>query len=155
MTLAQFFVELRCPDLNEMIGAAHSVYRAPFTDHIRGTAYGSTKKKYQQHVGLLIRGYYRKLGIVVPHIPAATRVQIAFDWYEADRRRDPDNVSAGGRKIILDAAQAIGLLAHDGWRLYPEGEVAILEAFHVAKPPNQKIGVLVTISEARPRMDHG
>ena len=148
MSLAQFFIELRCPDLNEMLAAAHGVYRLPRGGTVHSSKYAQLKKKYSADVGQLIRGYYRRLGIVPPAIPKDQRVAIRFDWYEGDRRRDPDNLAGGGRKIILDAAQAIGLLPHDGWRLYREDAIAIEECFHVANTPTQKIGVLVTIRAA-------
>jgi len=148
MSLAQFFIELRCPDLNEMLHAANSTYRLRTGATVQSSRYATMKKKYAADVGNLIRQYYRRLGMVPPHISKDLRVAIRFDWYEADRRRDPDNLAGGGRKIILDAAQAIGLLPHDGWRLYREDVVAIEEAFHIVANPNQKVGVLVTIKEA-------
>ena len=43
-------------------------------------------------------------------------VIIAFAWYERDNRRDPDNISAYGRKVILDALVELGVLSGDGRR---------------------------------------
>ena len=40
---------------------------------------------------------------------------IVFRWAEWNKRRDPDNVAAGGSKPILDALQEAGLIADDGW----------------------------------------
>jgi len=39
-----------------------------------------------------------------------------FVWHEPDRKRDPDNVAAGGRKLILDGLVAAGVLETDGAR---------------------------------------
>lgn len=41
-----------------------------------------------------------------------------FEWFEK-RPMDPDNISSGGRKIILDALQESGLLPNDNakWML--------------------------------------
>jgi hypothetical protein len=37
-------------------------------------------------------------------------------WFEPNRKRDPSNFTAGGRKIVEDALQEAGLLAGDGWK---------------------------------------
>lgn len=44
------------------------------------------------------------------------RVFIEFLWVEPNRRRDPDNVSSQGRKIILDGLVRAGIIEGDGWR---------------------------------------
>jgi hypothetical protein len=139
--ITQFFVQMRCPDFNDMIAAAK----------VRGgkhwSAYAQLKKQYSSDVGLLIRDFYRKEKINMPNIPKTQPVSLRFDWWEENKKRDPDNLAGGGRKIILDACCAIGLLPHDGWKLYAEDEVAIQETFHVVKP-KQKVGVLVSILPA-------
>lgn len=38
-----------------------------------------------------------------------------YTWYEYDRRRDLDNVSSFGRKVIQDALVKSGKLGGDGW----------------------------------------
>lgn len=45
----------------------------------------------------------------------ATPVVMHYAWYEKDRRRDMDNVSSYGRKIIQDALVKAGFLKNDGW----------------------------------------
>ena len=42
-------------------------------------------------------------------------VFIVFAWFEKNRRRDKDNVSSGGRKIILDSLKLEGVIGGDGW----------------------------------------
>ena len=42
-------------------------------------------------------------------------VYMAYLWVEKDRRRDMDNVSAFGRKVIQDALVITGRLKNDGW----------------------------------------
>ena len=42
-------------------------------------------------------------------------VYMHYTWYERDRRRDKDNVSGYGRKIIQDALVKGGYLRNDGW----------------------------------------
>ena len=68
-------------------------------------------------------------------------VVIDFKWIEKDRRRDPDNISSFGRKVILDALVKTGIITDDsqeyilGFRDFfevdaenPRIEVAIREA---------------------------
>ena len=67
-------------------------------------------------------------------------VHIAFRFVEKDRRRDPDNVAAGARKMILDGLVLAGVLKGDGW-----AHVAgWTDTFEVGDQP----GVSVTISAA-------
>lgn len=42
-------------------------------------------------------------------------VVMRYTWYEPNRRRDKDNVSAFGRKCIQDALIRVGVLENDGW----------------------------------------
>ena len=47
-------------------------------------------------------------------------VTFRFRWYEQNRRRDKDNVSAFGRKVILDGLVQAGILPNDNWN-YVDG----------------------------------
>lgn len=42
-------------------------------------------------------------------------VMMRYVWYEKDRRRDMDNISSYGRKVIQDALVKSGYLRGDGW----------------------------------------
>ena len=42
-------------------------------------------------------------------------MDIEYTWYEADRRRDKDNI-AFAKKFINDALVECGVLPNDGWR---------------------------------------
>lgn len=42
-------------------------------------------------------------------------VHMSYLWVEKDRRRDKDNVSSFGRKVIQDALVKMGALKNDGW----------------------------------------
>lgn len=48
--------------------------------------------------------------------PMTGRVAVTCTWYCPDRRKDPDNIAAGGRKCLLDGLVETGVLAGDGWR---------------------------------------
>ena len=45
-----------------------------------------------------------------------TPATIKFSWYEKDARRDPDNISGFGRKVILDALVRTGVLPDDSMK---------------------------------------
>lgn len=45
-------------------------------------------------------------------------VEIIFTWYEPNMKRDKDNISSGGRKVILDSLVKMGILNGDGWKGY-------------------------------------
>lgn len=43
-------------------------------------------------------------------------VYLRFCWIEPNKRRDMDNIAAGGRKAILDALVVMNVLENDGWK---------------------------------------
>jgi len=43
-------------------------------------------------------------------------VYIKYRWYEPNRRRDLDNISSFGRKVIQDALVQTKVLKNDGWK---------------------------------------
>lgn len=65
------------------------------------------KKEYQSAVEAVIR---RKLKRSLRE-----PVTMHYLWVEKDRRRDKDNISAFGRKIIQDALVRTRKLRNDGW----------------------------------------
>ena len=42
-------------------------------------------------------------------------VMMSYRWHEKDSRRDLDNISSFGRKVIQDALVKDGILENDGW----------------------------------------
>jgi hypothetical protein len=54
--------------------------------------------------------------IVSANPEAMDRIGIKIAWYEKDKRRNKDNIIAGGLKLILDALQAEGVIKNDGWK---------------------------------------
>ena len=87
----------RLPGLNEIIAAAK-----------RG------KGKYQPYAIMKDR-YTSEIGWLAKKLPAYNRVDITITWYEPDRRRDPDNITAG-QKFILDGLVAGGVIKDDSQR---------------------------------------
>lgn len=43
-------------------------------------------------------------------------VEMYYTWYESNKRRDKDNVSSFGRKVIQDSLVQCGVLKDDGWK---------------------------------------
>lgn len=43
-------------------------------------------------------------------------VEMHYTWYEPNKRRDKDNISSFGRKVIQDSLVSTGVLKDDGWK---------------------------------------
>jgi len=76
----------------------------------------------------------------LPNVAISGPVTISYHWVEPSRRRDKDNISGYGRKLIQDALVKAGVLKNDGWndivnsydsygidRKHPRIEVTICE----------------------------
>lgn len=126
------------PGLNELIAAAKS-------GRGRGNAYSRLKAEWTN--------------VIVIHAKAARvpafsrRVFVTFEWVEKTRKRDPDNIAAGGRKLVLDALVKAGVLQGDGWKYL----ATWTDRFVLWHPGLKGPGVGVTIQEETPTvlMDAG
>lgn len=85
------------PGLNELIAAERQ--------HRQKAA--KLKREHQRAVELCIRSQLRR--------PLREPVTMHYLWCEKDRRRDKDNISSFGRKIIQDALVSVHVLQNDGW----------------------------------------
>ncbi|MCM1128221.1 MAG: RusA family crossover junction endodeoxyribonuclease [Lachnospiraceae bacterium] len=65
-------------------------------------------------------------------------VFMEYTWIEPNRRRDKDNISSFGRKVIQDALVITGVLKDDGWK-YVSG---FSDRFKVDKK-NPRIEILI------------
>lgn len=65
-------------------------------------------------------------------------VFMEYRWIEPSRRRDKDNISSFGRKVIQDALVQCGVLKDDGWKHI----VGFSDKFEVDKE-NPRIEVLI------------
>lgn len=81
-----------------------------YTSACRRNAYAGNKMKRDNEERALwaIRQQLRGVRIENP-------VELEFYWYEKNKRRDHDNVSSFGRKVIQDALVKAGVLEDDGW----------------------------------------
>lgn len=70
--------------------------------------------------------------------PITNPVIIHFTYYEANKRRDPDNFAAGARKFILDGLVEAKVIPKDGW-----GEIAgFTDEWYVDKD-NPRVEVVI------------
>ena len=70
---------------------------------------GNTLKKENQAIcKMYILKQLRGVHIDIP-------VRLHFRWYEVNKKRDLDNISSFGRKVIQDALVECGVLKNDGW----------------------------------------
>lgn len=106
------------PGLNELIEAA----KTKRCDNRQGSAYTTMKKQYGEDL------HWQLLAQKAHHV---ARAFLIFHWIERDDNRDPDNVAAGGRKILLDAMVQAGVLVDDS-RAYVAGweDVFPIDAEH-------------------------
>lgn len=87
------------PSLNDLLGAA-------VRPRGRSNAYNTLKQRWTRDLVVLIKQ---------ARLRPVTRVTVVFTWCEPTKRRDPDNLAAGGRKLLLDALVAAKVLPNDGW----------------------------------------
>lgn len=86
------------PGLNEFIGAVN-------TNRHKGNA---LKRDAELMVSFAIKSQLRGVKITRP-------VVMRYLWVEKSRRRDLDNISSYGRKVIQDALVRCNVLKNDGW----------------------------------------
>ncbi len=123
---AQLWVAGPLPSLNDWIDAAKGAGGV-------GKHYSILKRKWTQTVWALAKQ---------ARLPRFTLpVTMVFLWRERDRRRDKDNVAAGGRKSILDGLVDAGVLLDDDW----SGVEGWTDRFEI---DTRAPGCLVTITEA-------
>lgn len=94
--MRKYLIPFSLPGLNEYIDAERTHRQA-------GAA---MKRKWQGAVMACLRDKR----------PLEEPVKIGFVWIEKNRRRDPDNISSFGRKVILDALVKKKILQNDGQR---------------------------------------
>lgn len=67
------------------------------------------------------------------------KVRIDYIWYEPNKKRDLDNISGFGRKVIQDALVENGILQNDGWK----NIIGFSDMFYV-DAENPRIEVIIT-----------
>ena len=97
---AQLWIDGPLPGLNEIIDAAKG-------SGGRGMGYAKMKSAWTDTVWALA------LKAKLPRFPRY--VVLTFEWFEADKRRDPDNFAAA-KKFLLDGLVKAGVIQGDGWK---------------------------------------
>lgn len=140
------------PDLNQLLAASK---RTPRDRHGRPLPalnhYATMKREHGVDVILVLRSQLVKHFGGIPRLPLPIR-SILFLWVEKEKRRDPDNIAAGGTKIILDSLQQIGVIRGDGWALYEmelHREYAMAHKFLV-DPQHAGVFITITYASAKP-----
>jgi 2-hydroxychromene-2-carboxylate isomerase len=96
------------PGMNEIIDLrGHRGRRSKTNRGKRFDPWNNVKSRWEQ----VIRGSVRVYGI-----NPQDKAWFRFIWVERHRLRDPDNVTAGGRKIVLDGLVRAGVLPDDRWK---------------------------------------
>jgi len=122
------FIEGPLPGMNYIIALA-KVRRG------RYSKYAQEKREWEERVIFVCKAHKLK--------PVQGRVYFDFIWYEKNKRRDPDNISAS-KKFILDALVKAGILPDDNWK-YVAG---FKDRFCVADN-GKRAGVLVIMREGK------
>jgi hypothetical protein len=99
-----FLVPLRLPGANDLLKAKGAFGAGSGK---RWNGYNAMKQRYQAEIEKAIRA---------SGITAVDVASVSFQWRERYWRRDPDNVSSGGRKLILDSLVKAGIIPDDGPR---------------------------------------
>jgi Holliday junction resolvase RusA-like endonuclease len=100
LTPQTLWIPGKLPGLNELIKAAKS-------GRGKYNAYSRLKHHWTEKLATLF---------VLSKIKRRKSVYLSFSWCEKTRRRDPDNIAAGGRKLILDALVRARVIRDDGWK---------------------------------------
>jgi hypothetical protein len=98
------------PGMNDIIEdcKVQRVYRRKDGKKCRIPRYAEVKRAWDKNIDVrcLQQGF----------TPITEPSHFTFLLFEKNRYRDPDNIGAGARKIILDALQSSGRLKNDGWK---------------------------------------
>jgi Holliday junction resolvase RusA-like endonuclease len=89
------------PSLNEIIKAAKNG---------RGgyQPYNILKKEYMQLIQIECNRQIKGVKL--------NRIHLDINWYCKNKKLDPDNIAAGGVKILLDSMVHVGIIENDGWK---------------------------------------
>lgn len=131
LKMHQLTIPGRLPGLND------------YTDASRSGKMKSARMKQDSQALVMwhIRSQLR--GVTIDH-----PVHLAFTWFEPDRRRDRDNISSFGRKVIQDALVSCGVLYDDGW----EYVVSYADDFAVdAKKPRIELVIVERPGHVNPK----
>lgn len=114
--MVSFFIPVKFPGLNDYIGQ----------ERIHRMAGANMKKKYTDLVCAFA------INKKIPQFK--TPVSISFEWYEANQKRDPDNIIFAKKfildglvnaKVIVKDSQKYILAVDDSWTIEP-GKIGVM-----------------------------
>lgn len=78
-------------------------------------------ERTNRHKGAKMKAYNGDIvAIAIMHCLKNVKIEkpvfMEYLWVEPNRRRDLDNISSFGRKVIQDALVSTGVLKDDGWK---------------------------------------
>lgn len=81
----------------------------------------SAAERSNRHCGAKVKAHWTAIAaLYAKKIPRVEKdmypIRMRYRWYEPSRRRDLDNISAFGRKVIQDGLVQAGVLENDGWK---------------------------------------
>lgn len=94
------------PNLNDYLKAERQTFRKGGKFTTKGN---ELKRDTQEVIIWTIRQQLRGLHIDKPVI-------LKYDFYEPNKRRDLDNISAFAHKVVQDSLVLAGVLKNDGWK---------------------------------------
>lgn len=97
--MQKFVIKGTLESWNQIISASKSHW----------SKYATYKHKQTFNVALIIKSHKLK---PVKKYP----IKLKFVWFAKDRRTDPDNLSSGGRKILMDSLKVAQIIKDDGFK---------------------------------------
>lgn len=116
------------PNLNDYLQSERIAIRKNGKFTTKGNV---LKQEYQHKVVAEVRRQLMGIHIEKP-------VEIKYTYFEPNKKRDLDNISAFAHKVIQDGLVKGGLLANDGWK----NIVGFSDDFYVDKD-NPRIEVII------------
>lgn len=104
-----------------------------YTKACRSNRYAGAEMKHKNENTVLC-AIYEQLG----RTRINGKIKMRYKWFEPNTKRDLDNVSSFGRKVIQDALVKAKIITDDGWK----NILGFSDEFHVDKK-NLRIEVVI------------
>ena len=128
----KYVIDAQLPTLNEYLAAERRKYKGRRGGYTTGG--NEMKHKWQTYITVCIRKSLR--GVTIREF----QVDIHYDIYEPNKKRDKDNVLAVLQKYNQDALVKTGVLKNDGWN-----EIRNLSANFYIDKKNPRTEVTLTL----------
>jgi Holliday junction resolvase RusA-like endonuclease len=114
-------IPARLPGLNDYQYACRSHY--------------SKGAKMKREWVMIVCGYIQQQ---LKDIHIDKKIKIDYYWYEPNKKRDLDNISGFGKKVIQDALIKMCIIKNDGW----ENIIGFSDNFYVDKE-NPRVEIII------------